>query len=174
MVAEGIIVMRTTENFMKPFQMSWLCFTKIRTYSRVCSTLRTTSAAVVAPLTFNTYFSLAGNAYIDYDEDGAQQARQRHYNIDSYFIDEEDDQSSTSGGEKVDDKARNDEEHGSNEDEPPLDTFFLPPFSDSRFCSLDSSYGTRKTTPAVTSPLMGSTQPAISSERFTIPPKKLL
>jgi hypothetical protein len=38
----------------------------------------------------------------------------------------------------------------------------------------DSSYATRKTTPAVTSPPMGSTQPAISSGRFTIPPKKLL
>jgi hypothetical protein len=33
----------------------------------------------------------------------------------------------------VDDETRDDEEHGSNEDEPPLDTFFLPPFSDSRF-----------------------------------------
>jgi hypothetical protein len=42
MVAEGIIVMQTTEKFMKPFQMSWLCLMKIRTYSRVCSTLRQT------------------------------------------------------------------------------------------------------------------------------------
>jgi hypothetical protein len=34
MVAEGIIVMRTTEKFMKPF------FIKIRPYSRVCATPR--------------------------------------------------------------------------------------------------------------------------------------
>ena len=33
----------------------------------------------------------------------------------------------------MDDETRDDEELGSNEDEPPLDTFFLPPFSDSRF-----------------------------------------
>jgi hypothetical protein len=49
----------------------------------------TTSAAVVAPLTFNTYFSLAGDANIDYDDDDAQQAGHRHQNINSYFSDEE-------------------------------------------------------------------------------------
>jgi hypothetical protein len=59
----------------------------------------TTSAAVVAPLTFNTYFSLAGDANIDHDDDDAQRARHRHQNINSYFSDEEDDQSSPSGGE---------------------------------------------------------------------------
>ncbi len=91
----------------------------------------TTSAAVVAPLTFNTYFSLAGDASIDHDDDDALQARHRHQSINSYFSDEEDDQSSPSGGEEVDDETRDDEELGSNEDEPPLDTFFLPPFSDS-------------------------------------------
>jgi hypothetical protein len=81
----------------------------------------------------NTYFSLAGGANIDHDDDDAPQARHLHQNINSYFSDEEDDQSSPSGGEGVDDETRNDEELGSNEDDPPLDTFFLPPFSDSRF-----------------------------------------
>ncbi len=38
MVAEGTIVMRKTVKFMKPFQMSWRYFMKIRTYSSVCST----------------------------------------------------------------------------------------------------------------------------------------
>ncbi len=33
----------------------------------------------------------------------------------------------------MDDETRDDEELGSNEDESPLDTFFLPPFFDSRF-----------------------------------------
>ncbi len=93
----------------------------------------TTSAAVVAPLTFNTHFALAGDANIDHDDDDAQQAQHRHHNINSYFSDEEDDQSSPSGGEEVDDETRDDDELGSNEDDPPLDTFFLPPFSDSRF-----------------------------------------
>ena len=90
----------------------------------------TTSAAVVAPLTFNTYFSLSSDANIAYDNDDTHQAR--HQNINSYFSDEEDDQSSPSGGEEVDDDTRDDEELGS-EDDLPLDTFFLPPFSDSRF-----------------------------------------
>jgi hypothetical protein len=62
----------------------------------------TTSAAVVAPLTFNTYFSLVGDANIDYDDDDALLARNRHQNINSYFSGEEDDQSSPSGGEEVD------------------------------------------------------------------------
>ncbi len=75
-----------------------------------------TSAAVVAPLTFNTYFSLVGDANIDYDDDDALQARHRHQNINSYFSDEEDDQSSPSGGEEVDDETRDDEELGSNEE----------------------------------------------------------
>ncbi len=126
---------RTTVKFMKPFQRSWLCFMKIRTYNRVCSTPRPTPRlqAVVAPLTFNTYFSLSGDANIDHDDDDAQQAGHRHQNINSYFSDEEDDQYSPSGGEEVDDETRDDEELGSNEDDLPLDTFFLPPFSDSRF-----------------------------------------
>ncbi len=121
-------MMPTTERFMKPFQMSWLCFVKTQNYSRVCSTPRQ-----ILLLQFSTYFSLAGDTYIDHNEDDAQQARHRHQNINSYFSDEEDDQSSPSGGEEVDDVARDDEEHGSNQDELPLDSFFLPPFSDSRF-----------------------------------------
>jgi hypothetical protein len=83
----------------------------------------TTSAAVVAPLTFTTYLSLVGDANIDYDDDDELQARNRHQNINSYFSDEEDYQSSPSGGEEVDNETRDDEELGSNEDEPPLDTF---------------------------------------------------
>jgi hypothetical protein len=97
------------------------------------------------------------------------QARHLHQNINSYINDEENDQSSPSGGEEVDDEAKDDEEHGSNEDGLPLNSFFLPPFSDS-----SSSYFTKQITPAVMSPLMESTQPAISSGRFKIPPKKLL
>jgi hypothetical protein len=93
----------------------------------------TTSAAVVAPLTFSTYFSLVGDADIEIDDDDALHAGPRHRNINSYFNDEEDDTSSPSAGEEVDTEARDQDEQGSNEDEPPLDSFFLPPFSDSRF-----------------------------------------
>ena len=60
----------------------------------------TTSAAVVAPLTFGTYFSLAGDAGIDSDADDSQPAEIRHRNLNSYFSDEEDDESSPSGGEE--------------------------------------------------------------------------
>jgi hypothetical protein len=135
MVAENTIVMRTTVKFMKLFQMSWLCFMKNPALQQglLDAAADTTSAAVVAPLTFSTYFSLAGDANIDHDDDDALQTRHRHQNINSYFSDEEDDQSSPSGGEEVNDETRDDDELGSNEDEPPLDTFFLPPFSDSRF-----------------------------------------
>jgi hypothetical protein len=128
-----------------------------------------TSAAVVAPLTFGTYFSLAGDAYIDHNEDDAQPAKHRHLNINSYFSDDEDDTSSPSGVEEVDNEARDDEEHGSNEDEPPLDSF-----SCLRSLTPGSSYVTKQSTPAVMSPLMRSTQSAISSGRFTIPPEKPL
>ena len=92
----------------------------------------TTSAAVVAPLTFGTYFSLAGDAGIDSDADDAQPTEKRHHSLNSYFTDEEDDESSPSGGEEVEQETQNSEEHNS-EDELPLDTFFLPPLSDSRF-----------------------------------------
>ena len=50
----------------------------------------TTSAAVVAPLTFGTYFSLAGDPGIDSDADDSQPAEKRHRNLNSYFNDEED------------------------------------------------------------------------------------
>ena len=92
----------------------------------------TTSAAVVAPLTFGTYFSLASDAGIDSDADDAQPTGKRHHNLNAYFSDEEDDESSPSGGEEVEQETQNSEEHNS-EDELPLDTFFLPPLSDSRF-----------------------------------------
>ena len=92
----------------------------------------TTSAAVVAPLTFGTYFSLAGDAGINSDADDSQPTEKRHRNLNSYFSDEEDDESSPSGGEEVEQETQGSEEHNS-EDEPPLDTFFLPPLSDSRF-----------------------------------------
>ncbi len=75
----------------------------------------TTSAAVVAPLTFNTYFSLAGDPDIDHDEDDALQTKHRHQNIKSYFSDEEDDQSSPSRGEEVDYETRDDEDLGSSD-----------------------------------------------------------
>jgi hypothetical protein len=92
----------------------------------------TTSAAVVATLTFNTYFSLAGDADIDSNDGDSHAASQRNHNLSSYFNDEEDDSSSPSGGEEVEHETRDSEEHNS-EDELPLDTFFLPPLSDSRF-----------------------------------------
>jgi hypothetical protein len=121
---------------MKPFQMSWLIVLHENPdlqQGLLDAAVDTMSAAVVAPLTFSTYFSIAGDANIDHDEDDTQQAGYRHQNINSYCSDEEDDQSSPSVGEEVDDEARDDEEHSSNEDEPPLDSFFLPPFSNSRF-----------------------------------------
>jgi hypothetical protein len=93
----------------------------------------TTSAAVVAPLTFGTYFSLAG---IDDQEVDSPQVSRRHQDITSYFSDE-DDVSSPSGGEEVVQETRNDEdqdyEEDVQEDELPLGSFFLPPLSDSRF-----------------------------------------
>ena len=92
----------------------------------------TTSAAVVAPLTFGTYFSLAGDAGINSDADDSQPTEKRHRNLNSYFSDEEDHESSPSGGEEVEQETQGSEEHNS-EDELPLDTFFLPPLSDSRF-----------------------------------------
>jgi hypothetical protein len=63
----------------------------------------TTSAAVVAPITFGTYFSLAG---IDDYEIGSPQVSHRHQDITSYFSDEDDD-SSPSGGEEVVQQTRN-------------------------------------------------------------------
>ena len=59
----------------------------------------TTSAAVVAPLTFGTYFTLTGDASIDSDADDSHSAEPRHRNLKSYFCDEEDNASSPSGGE---------------------------------------------------------------------------
>ncbi len=86
----------------------------------------TTSAAVVAPLTFGTYFSLAGDAGIDSDADDSQPVEKRHRNLSSYFSDEEDDESSPSGGEEVEQEAQDSEEYNP-EEELPLDTFFLSP-----------------------------------------------
>ncbi len=91
----------------------------------------TTSAAVVAPLTFTNYFSLAGDADIDSNDSDSHAANQRHHDLSSYFSDEGED-SPPSGGEEVEDETRNDEEWDP-KDELPLDTFFLPPLSDSRF-----------------------------------------
>jgi hypothetical protein len=92
----------------------------------------TTSAAVVASLTFGTYFSLAGDADIDFDADDSHPAEQRHRNLSSYFSDDEDNASSPSGGEEVEQETLDSEEYNP-EEELPLDTFFLPPLSDSRF-----------------------------------------
>jgi hypothetical protein len=92
----------------------------------------TTSAAVVAPLTFGTYFSLAGDAGINSDADDSQPTDKRHRNLNSYFSDEEDDGSFPSGGEEVEQETQ-DSEGCNSEEELPLDTFFLPPLSDSRF-----------------------------------------
>ena len=71
----------------------------------------TTSAAVVAPLTFGTYFSLAGDPGIDSDADDSQPAEKRHRNLNSYFSDEEDNESSPSGGEEVEQETQGSEEH---------------------------------------------------------------
>jgi hypothetical protein len=109
----------------------------------------TTSAAVVAPLTFGTYFSLAGDPGIDSDADDSQPAEKRHRNLNSYFSDEEDNESSPSGGEEVEQETQGSEEHNS-EDELPLDTFFLPPLSDSRFF-LRHAAGYKKPVPPKTS-----------------------
>ncbi len=92
----------------------------------------TTSAAVVAPLTFGTYFSLAGDSNIGSDAEESYQAEERHHNLNSYFDDEEDNTSSPSGGEEVEQETQDSEEYNP-EEELPLDTFFLSPLSDSRF-----------------------------------------
>ena len=96
------------------------------------ATADTTSAAVVAPLTFNNYFSLAGDADIDSNDSDSHAANQRHHDLSSYFSDEGENSSPPSGGEEVEDETRTDEEWDP-KDELPLDTFFLPPLSDSRF-----------------------------------------
>jgi hypothetical protein len=136
-----------------------------------------TSAAVVAPLTFGTYFLLAG---IDDHDVDKPQVSHRHQDITSYFSGEDDD-SSPSVGEKVVQQTRNDEdqdyEEDVQEDELPLDSFFLPPLSDSSFFLRHKETGISNRLQwklAVTSPLMGSTQLATSSGPFTIPPKNLL
>jgi hypothetical protein len=107
----------------------------------------TTSAAVVAPLTFSTYFSLAG---IDDHEVDSPQVSHRHQDINSYFSDEDDD-SSPSGGEEVVQETRNDEDQGSEEDvqvdELSLDSFFLPPLSDSEFFLRHKETGYLKSPP---------------------------
>ncbi len=119
----------------------------------------TTSAAVVAHLTFSTYFSLTGDADIDSDADDSHLAEHRHHNLSSYFSDEENYTSSPSGGE----------------DELPLDTFFLSPS-----LTPGSSCVTKRNTKsrshlrlAVMSLPMTSTRTVISSGRFTIPPRNL-
>jgi hypothetical protein len=86
----------------------------------------TTSAAMVAPLTFNTYFSLAGDADIDSNDDDSQQANPRYHNLSSYFSDEGDDSSPPSGGEEVDHETRDSEEINSEESKSSFG-HFLPP-----------------------------------------------
>ncbi len=107
----------------------------------------TTSAAVVAPLTFGTYFSLAST--VDREVDSPQVSH-KHQDITSYFSDEDDD-SSPSGGEEVVHETRNDEdqdyEEDVQEDELPLDSFFLPPLSDSRFFIRHKETGYLKSPP---------------------------
>jgi hypothetical protein len=77
-------------------------------------------------------FSLAGDAGIDSDADDSQPTEKLHHNLNSYFSDVEDNGSSPSGGEEVEQETQDSEECNS-EEELPLDTFFLPPLSDSRF-----------------------------------------
>jgi hypothetical protein len=107
----------------------------------------TTSAAVVAPLTFGTYFSLAG---IDDHDVDTPQVSHRHQDITSYFRDEDDD-SSPSGNVEVVQQTRNyedqDYEEDVQEDELPLDSFFLPPLSDSRFFLRHKKTGCLKSPP---------------------------
>jgi hypothetical protein len=107
----------------------------------------TTSGAVVAPLTLVTYFLLAG---IDDHEVDSLQVSHRHQDITSCFSDE-DDGSSPSGSEEVVQETRNDEDqdHEENvqEDELPLDSFFLPPLSDSRFFLRQKETGYLKSPP---------------------------
>ncbi len=125
--------MLTTVIFTKLYLTSWPCFMKIRNFSKVCLTAAdTTSAAVVAPLTFSTYFSLTGDSNIDSDAEESYQSEKRHHNLNSYFNDEEDNMSSPPGGDEVEQDTQDSEEYNP-EEELPLDTFFLPPLSDSRF-----------------------------------------
>jgi hypothetical protein len=131
----------------------------------------TTSAAVVAPLTFGTYFTLSGDVSIDSDTDDSHSAESRHRNLNSFFNDEEDNESSPSGGEEVEHETGYGEENQS-EEELPLDTFFLPPLSDSRFFLRHRGDTKSLHHPKllVKSQLMALTPTAISSGPFTIPP----
>jgi hypothetical protein len=120
---------------------------EIQNFNKGCSTppqIDTTSPAVVASLTFGTYFSLAG---IDDHAVDSPQVSHWHQDITSYFSDE-DDNSSPSEGEEVGQETGNDEDPGSGEDEPPLDSFFLPPLSDSRFFLRHKETGYRKSPPS--------------------------
>jgi hypothetical protein len=103
----------------------------------------TTSAAVMGPLTFDTYFSLAG--FDDHKVDSPQVSH-RHQDITSYFSDEDDD-SSPSGGEEVVQETRNDEDQDFEEYEPPLDSFLLPPLSATRFFLRHKETGYLKSPP---------------------------
>ena len=99
--------------------------------------------ARLAPLTFGTYFSLAGDSNIDSDAEESYQAEERHRNLNSYFNDEEDSTSSPSEGEEVEQETQDSEEYNP-EEELPLDTFFLPLLSDSRFFLRHKEEGYRK------------------------------
>ncbi len=74
----------------------------------------------------------------------------RHEDITSYFSDEDDD-SSPSEGKEVVQETKNDEDQGSEEDvqedELPLDSFFLPPLSDSKFFLRHKETGYLKSPP---------------------------
>ncbi len=108
---------------------------KTRTCNRACSMLR--QIPLLQPSLQPSHSVrisrwAAGNAGIDSDADDSQPTEKRHRNLNSYFSDEEDDGSSPSGGEEVEQETQ-DSEGCNSEEELPLDTFFLPPLSDSRF-----------------------------------------
>ena len=133
----------------------------------------TTSAAVVAPLTFGTYFTLSGDAGIDSDADNPHSAETRHRTLNSYFSDEEDSASSPSGARKSNMKR----ETARNTIQKKNFHFLWTHSSCLPSLTPGSSCVTKRATKSqshprlsVMSPLMASTPTAISSGPCTIPP----
>jgi hypothetical protein len=138
----------------------------------------TTSAAVVAPLTFGTYFSLAGTA--DHEVDSPQVSH-RHQNITSYFSDGKMMTHLHQGARKWY-KIR--ETTKIKITRKMIEKTIFPSILSSyrRSLTQGSSYVTKQRNISnrlqrnlvVTNPLTGSTQLATSFGPYTIPPKNLL
>jgi hypothetical protein len=132
MVAENIIVVSMIAKFMKSFPMSWLCFMRISSCNKVCATPQRTPPSQQSSHPWRSTRT-SRFTHIDTNEDETQHESHRHQNFNTYFNHEKDETPFPSGGEEVEDNQEQDAEEGASEDELALDSFCLPPLSDSRF-----------------------------------------